>query len=116
MLRVALLHVAAACAATGPVPGSARRVNVEVEVLLFELPERAVLVDLRQRLVEHRLQIGVALAQADGRAVADRLRVLHFLAGQAEALAARRLQEAGVGLNFVLQRGVEAARARSAYT
>src|ERR1700753_1529424 len=91
-------------------PRSVPRIEVEVEVLLFELPEGAVLMNLSQRLVEHRLQIGVALAQADGRAVTQSLRVFHFRTGPAEAFAARRLQKAGVGLHFILQGGVEAAR------
>lgn len=98
------------------VTNSVTKIDIDIEVLLFELLERTVLMHLRQRLVEHRFQLDVILAQADGRAFTDCLWVFYFRAGPGEAFTARRLQEPGVGLQFVLQRGVETPEATSAYT
>ncbi|ABA49626.1 hypothetical protein BURPS1710b_1249 [Burkholderia pseudomallei 1710b] len=88
-----------------------RRIHAVREVLAREPVVRAVLVHRSERAVDRLLQVRVFLAQAHRGAVAERARILHGRTCPGEALAARRAQEAVVGLQLVLQRRIEAPRA-----
>src|SRR3954468_11151309 len=84
-------------------------VHVEVEVLLRDRAVGAVGADVGDRLVELRLQLGVALAHRDARAGAEVLRVAELGAEEREVLARRALEEADVGGDGVFHRRVDAA-------
>src|ERR1700761_9492145 len=83
-------------------------VDVEVEILGFELLVGAVGDDGGDRLVDLGQQFGLVLANADGHVGAENvLRVGGDVGDQLVVLALRRAKEAVIGLDRILQRGVQ---------
>ncbi len=75
--------------------------NVRREILRHGALERAVALDIGERLIQLRLQLRVALAQADRRARTDDRAVFDDRADERERLALRRLQKADGGLRGI---------------